>query len=210
MTFEQFKENINNKSMKAGIDDSASLRLIDYLPRMYRAAHYFWSWIWILSIPVFIYVAIFYKWWVGILLLIFITPMISSATKKSASQFVLEYAQINQQFYEMLIKNNLLVFKATDEANNSDFNKKTPEQTINRLERLQLTDEEFRQIHHFENETVKSHTKYLAGISQYQSMESNNYIVALRLDYLESLAEFHNRKTAISSCVAKYKFNEKT
>ena len=148
MTFEQFKENIDNGIVKAGIDDSTSLRLINYLPGRYQAAHYFWSWIWILSIPVFIYVAIFYKWWVGVLLLIFITPIISRATKKSASQFVLEYAQENKQFYEMLIKNDLLHFQTTDEENNTNFNKKTPEQTIRRLDRLELSEEEFRQIHH--------------------------------------------------------------
>ncbi len=86
-----------------------------------------------------------------------------------------------------------------------------PKDTIDRLNKLMLSNDEFRQIHHFENETIESHIKYLKCLTtqQYQNIESNNHIVALRLACLESLEELHSRKTAISSCVAKYKFNEK-
>ena len=199
MTFEEFNSGIKGGSVS--ISDSISLRLIDHLPRMYQAAHYFWSWIWVLSVPVFIYVAISYKWWVGILLLVFVTPAISSATKRSASQFVLEYAHKNKQFYEMLIEKNILVFSAEMEQ--------TPQKTINRLKYLKLTDDDFRKIHHFKDETIARHIKYLDSIQKYQSKESNNYIVGLRLAYLESLEEWGNdRQTAIRSCKNEYPFNE--
>ncbi len=202
MTFEEFNSGIEGGSVS--IDNSASLRLIKYLPRKYQAVHSFRSWVWLLSIPVFIYVAISYKWWVGILLLIVVTPAISSAAKHCASQLVLEYAHKNKQFYEMLIEYNLLVFSAEMEQ--------TPQKTINRLKYLKLTDEDFRKIHHLtgtkgEYETVASHIKYLTGIKEYKSKESNNYIVGLRLVYLESLQEWGNdRQSAIESCKNEYSF----
>ncbi len=97
--------------VRAGIDNSTALRLIDYLPKRYQAAHHFWSWVWMLSIPGFILVAIFVRWWLGLLLLIFVTPTIMGAVKKSAAQFVLEHAEEDEAFFNMLVENGLLYFE---------------------------------------------------------------------------------------------------
>lgn len=67
--------------------------------------------VWILSIPGFICVAIFLKWWAGLLLLVFATPMIFSANKLSAAQFVLEHAQENREFFDALVQEGILTFK---------------------------------------------------------------------------------------------------
>lgn len=96
MTHEEFVQRRQDGTISAGISNSNALRLIEYLPKRYQTAHTFWSWVWMLSIPGFICVSIFYKWWVGLLLLIFVTPLIASSTKKSAAQFVLEHAQNNK------------------------------------------------------------------------------------------------------------------
>ena len=111
MTYEEFVQGRQAGTISAGIDTPNALRLIDHLPRRYQAAHTFWSWVWMLSIPGFICVAIFWKWWVGLVLLFLVTPMIFSATKKSAVQFVLEHAEENAEFFDMLVENNLLVFR---------------------------------------------------------------------------------------------------
>jgi hypothetical protein len=111
MTHEKFVQRRQDGTISAGISNSNALRLIEYLPKRYQVAHTFWSWIWMLSIPAFICVSIFYKWWAGLLLLIFVTPLIASSTKKSAAQYVLEHAQDNKDFFDQLIKNNLLFFK---------------------------------------------------------------------------------------------------
>jgi len=111
MTYEEFIQRRQAGTISAGINNSAALGLIDYPPKRYQAAHAFWSWVWMLSIPGFICVSIFWKWWAGLLLLFFVTPAISSAIKKSAGQFVLEHAQDNREFFEELVRNNLLVFK---------------------------------------------------------------------------------------------------
>lgn len=108
MTHEDFLSRRRRGTIAAGIDNSIAMRLIDRLPTRYQAAHHFWSWVWMLSIPGFIAVAILVKWWVGVLLLVFVTPMIFSSVKRSAAQFV---AAEDREFYDLLVSNNLLVFR---------------------------------------------------------------------------------------------------
>ena len=68
----------------------------------------------------------------------------------------------------------------------------TPRNTIDILNKLMLSDEEFRQIHHLngtkrENETVQSHVKYLAkNKSNSFKRNKDNYVVALRLECIEN------------------------
>ena len=51
------------------------------------------------------------KWWIGLLLLVFVTALISSSVKTSASQFVLEHATYDAEFFDFLVANDLLVFR---------------------------------------------------------------------------------------------------
>lgn len=97
--------------ISAGISNSDALRLVECLPKRYQYEHLFWSWVCILSIPGFISVSIFYRWWVGLLLLFIVTPIIFRATKTSAAQFVLERAENDEQFFSSLVEKNLLIFK---------------------------------------------------------------------------------------------------
>jgi hypothetical protein len=111
MKYEEFIQLRQAGRISAGIDNSTAIKLIQYLPMRYWAPFTFWSWVWLLSIPAFICVAIFWKWWVGLLLLMFGTPAISAGTKQSAAQFVLDYAMEDADFFEKLVDNNLLKFK---------------------------------------------------------------------------------------------------
>lgn len=113
MTYTEYKRLRSEGTIQAGISNSDALRLIGYLPKRYQYAHHFWSWVWMLSIPGFIAVSIFYAWWIGLLLLFIVTPMILRATKKSAAEFVLEYAENDAQFFSFLVEKNLLIFKPT-------------------------------------------------------------------------------------------------
>jgi hypothetical protein len=113
MTYTEYKRLRSEGRILAGVSNSDALRLVEYLPKRYRYAHFFWSWVWMLSLPVFISVSIFYRWWIGLLLLFIVTPMIFRATRKSASQFVLEHAENDAQFFSFLVEKNLMIFKPT-------------------------------------------------------------------------------------------------
>ena len=114
MNYETYKLQRKLGTVVAGIDTSVALRLMDYLPKRFQYAHMFWSWIWILSIPTAIALSIFYRLWVGGAILFFVTPIIFSATKKSAAQFVLEHAENDQVFFDKLVERNLLTFRQKD------------------------------------------------------------------------------------------------
>jgi len=111
LKYEEFKINRANGTIIAGIDNSIAMRLIDRLPKKYQYAHLFWSWVWMLSIFGFIAVSIFYKWWLGILLLLFITPTLFSSAKKAAAKFVLQHAEDDREFFDFLVSNELLIFR---------------------------------------------------------------------------------------------------
>lgn len=78
------------------------------LPMRYRFAHIFWSWVWILTIPAALLVMYFYKLWLGLLLLFTITPIISSAVKTSAMEFMIDHSIEDHDFYEYAIHNGIL------------------------------------------------------------------------------------------------------
>lgn len=80
--------------------------VINRLPKANQAAHYFWSWIWILSIPGCIALA-FIKWW--LVFSIFIVPgIIRKAVGQSVREFVIEYARENEDFFNDCLKNNII------------------------------------------------------------------------------------------------------
>ena len=110
MTYEDYIRQKKSGGIWVEIEISTALRLIDSLPKRYQFAFYFWSWVWMLPIPAFILVAILWKWWIGLLLLIFVSPIIMKATKKSAAQFVIEYANENKEYFDFLVREEFISF----------------------------------------------------------------------------------------------------
>ena len=114
MNYQEYTRLRQEGKVSAGIANSVALKLIAYLPKRYQYAHYFWTWVWILSIPGLICLSIFWRWWVGLLLLVFVTPTIAKSVKRSAAEFVLEYASANEEFFTLLIEKNLLEFRESN------------------------------------------------------------------------------------------------
>jgi len=67
------------------------------------------------SVPGFILISIFVKWWIGLLLLFVVTPALSKGTKIAAAHFVLKYAEENEDFFNELVKNDALTFESRSE-----------------------------------------------------------------------------------------------
>jgi len=64
-----------------------------------------------LTIPTAIAAIHFHTWWLGLLILFFVTPACFSGTKKGAVGNVLRYAEENEQFFDTLVEGNLLTFR---------------------------------------------------------------------------------------------------
>lgn len=92
------------------VNKSNSLKTVSagYLPKNYFWAHTFWSWIWFLSIPTGI-ILLFINTWIGILILFFLSFLGGRAVKKSASQFVLQHALEDENFYNFAIESKTLI-----------------------------------------------------------------------------------------------------
>lgn len=110
MEHSEFIEAWNQGKLDVDVDRSKALKIANsrMLPKRYRAAHIFWSWMWMLSIPAAIAVMFLYKWWVGLLILILVTPLISKSTKKSAMQFMIDYSLENPEFYHFALAEGII------------------------------------------------------------------------------------------------------
>lgn len=111
MKYSEYIDLRSKNKIVAGIGKSQAEKLMYSLPTKYKYPQAFWSFICLASIPIFICVSIFLSWWLGLLLLFFVTPLIFKATSQSAVDFVLEHAEENEQFFNFLVENKLLVFK---------------------------------------------------------------------------------------------------
>ncbi len=92
------------------VDRSKALAVAgsNLLRKRYRLAHLFWSWVWLLTVPAAIAVMFLYKWWVGLLVLFFVTPALFRATKRSAMQFMIDHALENPDFYRFAVDEGVL------------------------------------------------------------------------------------------------------
>ncbi len=111
MDYEEFKRAWSNGQIEVSVDRAKALRIASssILPKRYRFAHWFWATVWLLSMPIGIAVIFLYKWWVGLLILVFVTPAIGSGTKTSAMQFMIDHAIEESSFYKYALENNVFI-----------------------------------------------------------------------------------------------------
>ena len=111
MTYEQFKELRRKGQIEAGIPISVALRLGEYLPNRYQYAVAFWNIVGFISIIGGIASMFLYRWWFGLAILFLVAPMIFKANKRSAVQHVLSHAEEDEEIFNLLVKNDWLVFR---------------------------------------------------------------------------------------------------
>ena len=113
MEHSEFVQAWNAGRLEVDVSRAKALQVANsrILPKRYQAAHIFWSWVWILSIPVGLAVMFLYKWWVGLLILLLATPAISSSTKKSSMQFMIEHAVEDHEFYRFAVEQGVIVVR---------------------------------------------------------------------------------------------------
>lgn len=112
MKHSEFVDARKNGTIKIYIDRSKALQAVTdgLLPKEYQYAHIFWSWVWGLSILVFI-VGAFFTMGISLLGLLFVTPMLSKCIKESAFDFVVEHAVENPEFYAFAVANGIITIE---------------------------------------------------------------------------------------------------
>ena len=110
MEHSDFVQAWNVGKLEVDVDRSKALQVASskMLPKRYQAAHIFWSWVWILSIPAALAVMFLYKWWAGLLILVLVTPTLSISTKKSAMQFMIDHSLENPEFYRFAVSEEMI------------------------------------------------------------------------------------------------------
>ena len=110
MEHSEFVLSWNQGRLNIDVDRSKALQIASsrILPKRYKVAHMFWSWVSLLSIPAAFAVMFFYKWWAGLLLLVFLTPVLFISTKKSAMQFIIDHSVENPEFYQFAVYEGIL------------------------------------------------------------------------------------------------------
>jgi hypothetical protein len=110
MEHAEFVRAWNAREVLVDVDRSKALSAAGskLLPKRYQLAHLFWSWVWLLTVPAAIAIMFLYKWWVGLLVLLFVTPTLSRATKGSAMQFMIDHALENAEFYRFAVDQGVI------------------------------------------------------------------------------------------------------
>jgi hypothetical protein len=107
--YSSYKQLRSAGKVTLGIEHHAALKYDKWLPLSQRAAIYFWSWVAILLIPAAVVLGYFYSWWWLVLLVAH--RIVWNANKESVAQFVLEFAEDNGWFYELVYVNDDWVYR---------------------------------------------------------------------------------------------------
>jgi hypothetical protein len=109
MTHKEFVEVYKSGTVRVEINESDALKLMNtsLVDRPYQYATIFWSWIWILCIPIGVVLIIWVNMWLGIAVVV-IGLLLPRAIKKSSSENVLEQALRNEEFYNALVEAEIM------------------------------------------------------------------------------------------------------
>jgi len=114
MEHSQFLQHYRAGKLSVRVDQRLALHVMStgILPKRYQFAHHFWSWAWMLSFPAFLAVGVLYKWWIGLLLLVFVTSAMSRAVKRSATGFMIDRALEDEEFFRFGVEKGILEISA--------------------------------------------------------------------------------------------------
>lgn len=116
MNHKEFVKKYKSGKIDVFVHKTYALRTISagYLPKRYFWAHTFWSWVWVLSIPVGV-IMLFFSIGVGILVLFFVSFLGGKAVKKSAMEFILQHALEDEKFFKFALESKTIEIKQRGE-----------------------------------------------------------------------------------------------
>jgi len=111
VTFIEFQRLRAEGKVSAGINNTVALRLVEYLPGVQQVIVSAICLFPVLSFFGFVAVSIIYKWWVGLLLILFGTPLVSRTSKNTAVNIVLNYVVTDETAFNKLVEYDILLFQ---------------------------------------------------------------------------------------------------
>jgi hypothetical protein len=106
MEHQEFISNWRAKRVEVDVDRAKALEIANaktVLPARYQQEYLWWTAAWLLTLPAALAAAVFLKWWVGLVVLLFLTPALFKATNKRAKRFMIDYALENGDFYSYAV-----------------------------------------------------------------------------------------------------------
>ena len=111
MNYQEFWKLRAEGKVGAVINNSVASQLVGYLPPLKILFIFGFLLVVLLSVPSFILVAVFYKWWVGLLLLFFGTPILFKTYNQFRVNMVLNHAVTDAEFFKALTERDLISFQ---------------------------------------------------------------------------------------------------
>ena len=114
MTHAEFVERYRSGQLDVRVNRARVGELVKTRPvaARYRAAHRFWTWLWLLSIPFALACLVWGKWWIALIVLS-VGFLLPRAVKGSAYYaFVLERALEDEQFFQAATEGKALLISA--------------------------------------------------------------------------------------------------
>ena len=111
MNYDEFVTLRRKNEIFLGIGRSHAIQLTRLLPPLQSAVNVGFLSIALLSIPGFICVAFFWKWWAGLLMLVLLTPWLFGRYKAFSVYQILSVAECDREFYETLNSLGVLSFE---------------------------------------------------------------------------------------------------
>jgi len=114
MTHAEFVERYRSGQLDVRLDPARVGELVKTrdFPGRFHAAHRFWKWLWLLSIPVALACLVWGKWWIALIVLGvgFLLPRALNPSAYYA--FILQRALENEEFFEAATAANALLISA--------------------------------------------------------------------------------------------------
>lgn len=118
MTHSEFRAGYQAGLLKVHADRVLANKAMEssMMPRRFRAAHLFWTWLWFLSFPAAISLFIWHRWWSAVLVFWIALFPLRSAIARSACEFGIEFALEDVAFYLAATDAKALVVRQKDEV----------------------------------------------------------------------------------------------
>jgi Flp pilus assembly protein TadB len=111
MEHDEFKSAWRAGSIQVEVDRAKAMEVANaktVLPARYQQEYQWWTIAWLVTLPAALVAAVFVKWWAGLLVLLFVTPVLFRATNRRVKRFTIEFALENGDFYAYAVDHAII------------------------------------------------------------------------------------------------------